>query len=467
MLSVRKKKMIKFIRSGLPYFRRMLIVAVPIMIQSGVTNFVSMLDNIMVGQVGTLEMSGVSIVNQLMVVFNLCIFGAMSGAGIFTAQFYGKRDDDGVKNTMQYKLIFALLLTAVGIAAFVSMGDGLIGAYLRGEAAEGERELVAGYASEYLELMLLGLCPFALSQAYASTLRETSDRVIPMISTVTAVLTNLILNYILIFGHFGAPKLGINGAAIATVISRFVELGILVIWAHTHKKKYPFMKGLFLSGTLTRELLKKITLISLPLLINEALWSAGMAMLNQCYSVRGLDVVAAVNILSTISNVFNVAFVSFGSAIGIILSQMLGAGERENAKKASTRLLFFAVVTTVLIAVAMVIFAPYFPRIYKTSEEIRTLAATLIVVAALFMPVNSFTNACYFTLRSGGKTVITFLFDSGFVWTVSVPLAFILSRFTAVPIVPMYAIILSADIIKCILGFTFMKKGVWLNTVVE
>ncbi len=459
--------MVKFIKSGVPYFRRMLVVAVPIMIQSGVTNFVSMLDNIMVGQVGTLQMSGVSIVNQLMIVFNLCIFGAMSGAGIFTAQFYGKKDDAGVKNTMQYKLLFAFLLTAVGIAAFVTMGDSLIGAYLQGEAAEGERELVASYAAEYLEIMLIGLLPFALSQAYASTLRETSDRVIPMISTVSAVLINLVLNYILIFGHFGAPQLGINGAAIATVISRFAELGILVVWAHTHKKKYPFIKGLFSSSTLTRELLRKITVISLPLLINEALWSAGMAMLNQCYSVRGLDVVAAINIVSTISNVFNVAFVSFGSAIGIILSQMLGAGEKEEAKKASTRLLFFAVFTVVFIAVIMIIFAPLFPRIYKTSDEIRALASTVITVVALFMPVQSFTNACYFTLRSGGKTVITFLFDSGFVWTVSVPLAFILSRYTAVPIVPLYAAVLSADIIKCILGYAFMRKGVWLNTVVE
>ena len=288
-----------------------------------------------------------------------------------------------------------------------------------------------------------------------------------MISTVAAVLINFALNYILIFGHFGAPELGINGAAIATVISRFAELGILVVWAHTHKRKYSFIKGLFSSSTLTRELLKKITVISLPLLINEALWSAGMAMLNQCYSVRGLDVVAAINIVSTISNVFNVAFVSFGSAIGIILSQMLGAGEKEEAKKASTRLLFFAVFTVVFVAVIMIIFAPLFPRIYKTSDEIRGLASTVITVVALFMPVQSFTNACYFTLRSGGKTVITFLFDSGFVWTVSVPLAFILSRYTAVPIVPLYAAVLSADIIKCILGYAFMKKGVWLNTVVE
>ncbi len=459
--------MIKFIKSGIPYFKRMLVVAVPIMIQSGVTNFVNMLDNIMVGQVGTLEMSGVSIVNQILVVFNLCIFGAMSGAGIFTAQFFGKKDNAGIKNTIQYKYITALLLTAVGIAVFVTMGDSLIGAYLQGEAGEGEKELVAVYAAEYLEIMLIGLCPFALSQVYASSLRETSDRVIPMISTVAAVLVNLVLNYVLIFGHFGAPKLGINGAAIATVISRFTELAILILWTHTHRRKYPFIKGIFTSSTLSRELLKKITVVTVPLMLNEALWSGGMAMLNQCYSTRGLDVVAAVNIVSTINNVFSVSFVAFGSAIGIILSQMLGAGEKENAKKASSRLLFFAVFFVTFVGVIMMFFAPHFPKIFKTSDEIRNLAATLIIIMAAFMPVHAFVNACYFTLRSGGKTGITFLFDSGFVWIVSVPLAFVLSRFTGVPIVPMYAIILAADIIKCIVGYAFMKKGVWLNTVVE
>lgn len=456
-----------FIKTGIPYFKRMLIIAVPIMIQSGVTNFVSMLDNIMIGQVGTLQMSGVSIVNQLMLVFNLCVFGGMSGAGIFTAQFFGKKDNSGIRNTMQYKIILGFFLSAIGIAAFVSMGDRLISAYLQGEAAAGEAELVAQYSKGYLEIMLLGLVPFALSQAYASTLRETTDRVVPMISTVLAVLVNFVLNYILIFGHFGAPELGINGAAIATVIARYVEFLVLFVWSHSHKKKYPYIRGLFTQTEITRDMIKKITIISLPLLMNEALWSSGMATLNQCYSVRGLQVVAAVNIVSTISNVFNVAFISFGSAIGIILSQMLGAGEKENARKASTRLLFFAVTTVVAIGIFMMIFAPLFPKIYKTTEEIRALATEIIVISAMFMPVHSFVNATYFTLRSGGKTFVTFLFDSGFVWAVSVPVAFILSRYTGVPIVPMYIIVNAADIIKCVIGYIFMKKGVWLNTVVE
>lgn len=456
-----------YIKSGLPFLKKMLIVAIPIMIQSGVTNFVSMLDNIMIGQVGTLQMTGVSIVNQLLFVFNLCIFGSMSGAGIFTAQFYGKKDDEGIKSSIQYKLCSALILTAAGIGIFIFAGDSLVSLYLKGEGTAEEIALVASYSKSYLKIMLCGLLPFALSQVYASSLRETCDRVLPMISTIAAVFINLIFNYVLIFGHFGAPALGVNGAAIATVVARYAEFALLFICTHANKKKYPFMKKVYRAKLLTKELVKKMTLVAFPLILNETLWALGIAFLNQCYSVRGLDVVAAVNILSTINNVFNVAFIAFGSAIGIILSQMLGAGEKEKAYFASTRLLFFAVSLVVFIGIAMMCLSSLFPKIYNTTDEIRSLASTLIIVAAAFMPVQSCNNACYFTIRSGGKTLLTFLFDSGSVWVLSVPVAFFLSRFTSLPIIPLYIIVNSTEIIKGLLGYFYMKKGLWLNTVVE
>ena len=453
--------------SGAPYYKRMLQIAIPTMIQNGVTNFVNMLDNIMVGQVGTLQMTGVSIVNQLLFVFNLCIFGAMSGAGIFTAQFYGKKDTQGVKNTVQYKLVTAVLFTALGVAAFILLGDVLISAYIEDGADPTEAALVASYSKSYLNIMLFNALPFAVAQAYASSLRETKDRVIPMISTVAAVLINLVLNYILIFGHFGAPEMGIEGAATATVIARFAECAILILWTHTHKKKYPFIEKLYTHTTISLQQIKKIVTVSLPLIINEALWATGMAFLNQCYSIRGLSVVAAINIVSTLSNVFNVSFLSFGSSIGIILSQMLGAGEKEEAKKASTKMISFAVFTVFGIALLMCCFAGAFPKIYNTDDYVRSLATTLILVMAVYMPVQCFLNACYFSLRSGGKTVITFIFDSGFMWVLVIPVAFCLSRFTDLPIIPLYAVIQAIDIIKCVIGYIFLKKGVWLNTVVE
>ena len=449
-----------------PYYKRMLTIAVPIMVQMGITNFVSMIDNIMIGRVGTLQMTGVSIVNQLIMVFNLCIFGAMSGAGIFTAQYFGKKDNDGIRNTVQYKLISALIISAFGIGAFVSMGDFLINAYLQGEGSAEDIAAVTEYARDYLKLMLYGILPFAISNVYSSSLRETSDRIVPMIATVSAVFTNLFLNYCLIFGNFGFTAMGIKGAAIATVIARFLELFILMFWSHTHTKKYPFIKRLYLKTTMTREEMKKITIITLPLLVNEALWSGGMAFLNQCYSVRGLDVVAAINIVSTLSNVFNVVFISSGSAIGIIMSQLLGAKKVKEAKENSMKLIWFSVLLALVMGIFMAAFSPFFPRIYNTTDSVRTLATELLFILSFFMVVHAFTNGSYFTLRSGGKTVMTFIFDSGFVWLCSVPVAFILSRFTGISIIYLYITIQALDLFKCVLGYIFVKKGVWLNSVV-
>lgn len=460
-------KLNETIRESKPYFKRMILIAIPIMIQNGITNFVSMLDNIMVGRVGTLQMTAVSIVNQLIFIFGLCIFGAMSGAGIFTAQFYGKKDKDGVRSTLQYKIVTALLLAVLGAVVFSLLGETLISAYLQGEGTPEDIAAVMAYAKGYLRITIIGTVPFALAQAYASTMRETSDRLIPMISTVSAVFVNLIFNYLLIFGKFGFPELGVNGAAIATTMSRFVELAILLFWAHTHKNKYDFIPGLFTKFTITKSQVWKITKVTIPLLLNETLWAAGIAILNQCYSVRGLNVVAAINIVSTLTNVFNVAFIAFGHATGIILSQMLGAGEKKKAKFAAPRLYIFSVVVVVFIAFVMAMCAPLFPKIYNTEETVRTLATYLILTAALFMPFQAGTNAGYFTLRSGGKTLMTFIFDCGFVWIINIPLAFVLSRFTDLYIVYLYACVLATEVLKCILSYILVKKGIWLNSVVD
>ncbi|MBR5903397.1 MAG: polysaccharide biosynthesis C-terminal domain-containing protein, partial [Clostridia bacterium] len=216
------------------FYRRMLAVALPIMIQSGITNFVSLLDNVMVGQVGTVQMNGVAISNQLLFVFNLCLFGAVAGAGIFTAQYFGSGDKDGVRSTMRYKLIIGVLLCAVAAAVFALFGRELIGLFLHGEGSAEDAAQSLHYGYKYLLIMLAGILPFALSNAYSSTLRETGQTIVPMLGGIAAIFVNLILNYVLIFGHFGAPKMGVAGAALATVISRYVELAVVAGWSHLH-----------------------------------------------------------------------------------------------------------------------------------------------------------------------------------------------------------------------------------------
>lgn len=441
-------------------------IAVPIMVQNGITNFVAMLDNIMIGLVGTREMSGVAVVNQLMFVFNISIFGMVSGAGIFGAQFYGNRNMEGLRNTFRFKVISCTILAVLGMGIMYLGGDKLISLYLHEEGNQDTALETLFFGKKYLRIMLIGLVPYAFAQIYASTLREMGETAAPMRAGVVAVITNTVLNYILIFGKFGAPCLGVEGAAIATVFSRFVECGMIMLWTHRRAEGLQFICGAYQSLRVPGNLTAKILIKGSPLAINEMLWAVGMAFLNQCYSTYGLDVIAALNISNTIANVCNVVWMAMGSALAIIVGQLLGAGKLKEARETDNRLIFFSVASCLVVGTLLVGLSFVFPDIYNTSEDIRRLAGKLILVEACFMPVRAFLHAAYFTLRSGGKTVITFLFDSVFLWVCSIPIAFVLSRFSGLDIMQTYILCQCVDFLKCALGFVLVKKGVWMENIV-
>lgn len=448
------------------FYSMVLALAVPVMIQNGITNFVGLLDNIMVGQVGTEQMSGVAIANQLVFVFNLCIFGGVSGAGIFGAQFFGKGDSDGVRDILRIKLWLALVLSVAAGVVFTFWSEPLISLFLHEGSESGDLAATLLYGKQYLSLMRLLLVPFALVQAYASTLRETGETKLPMQAGVVAVLVNLVFNYLLIYGKLGFPVLGVQGAAIATILSRIVEAAIVIAWTHRNRERNPFAVGLYRTLRVPSALLGQVAVKGSPLLVNEALWSMAMTTLAQCYSLRGLAVVAAVNITSTITNLFNIVFMSLGSSIGIIVGNLLGAGRMREARDADNKLIAFSVASCLLVGAIMAVVAPLFPRLYNTTDEVRRLAGGMILISAAIMPFHAFTHATYFTLRSGGKTFVTFLFDSVFVWAVNVPIAFVLSRFTGLPILPLFAVCQSIEILKSFIGYFFVRSDVWMQNIV-
>ena len=449
------------------FYRRLFTVMLPILTQNLITNFVNLLDNVMVGQVGTEPMSGVAIVNQLLFVFNLCVFGGLAGAGIFTAQFYGKNDNKGVADSFRGKLYIALGVLAVAFFVFIGFGERLILAFIHEGQENLDMAATLGYGKDYLRVMLLQLVPFAVMQIYASTLRETGETLLPMKAGIIAVLVNLTGNYILIFGKLGAPALGVVGAAIATVLSRYVECLIVVIWTHTHKQRCPYISGVYTSLRIPAELARKIAVMGLPLLVNELLWAGGMTVLNQCYSVRGLEVVSAINISTAVSNLFFCAFISMGNTVAIMVGQLLGAGKLEEAVDEDRKLIAFAVALCAAVGVVMALLAPAIPQIYNTTDTVKRLAEELLFVIAVFMPVHGFNNSCFFTLRSGGKTLITFVFDSVYIWVLCIPLAFVLSRFTAVPILPMYITVQLLDLVKVAMGFVLVKRRMWVKNLVK
>lgn len=449
------------------FYKKVIFITIPIILQNGITNFVSLLDNIMVGQMGTDQMSGVAIVNQLIFVFNLSIFGGISGAGIFTAQYYGSGNREGVRDTFRFKLLICLAIAVIGIAILLGLNTPLISMFLHEGSETGDAAATLQYAKDYLTVMLIGLFPFAINNAYTSTLRETGETVLPMKAGVVAVFVNLILNYILIFGNFGAPMLGCVGAAIATVISRFVETAIVIIWTHTHREKHPFIEDAFKQFRIPKALMGDIIKKGMPLMMNEILWSCGMTMLTQCYSTRGLATVAALNISNTINNLFNVIYIALGSTVAIMIGQLLGAGKMKEAKEQDAQLITFSVLSCFVVGAGLIALSPVFPQLYNTTDEVKALAQQFICIVAIFMPVNAFIHASYFTLRSGGKTIVTFFFDSVFVCCISVPIAYMLANFTAIPVVTLYVLVLSIDLIKCVIGFILVKKGVWLQNIVK
>ena len=450
------------------FYRRTLAVAIPIIIQNGITNFVSLLDNIMVGQVGTMPMSGVSIVNQLLFIFNLCVFGASSGAGIFTAQFHGSGDHKGITHTFRFKVLVCSLISLVGIAIFSLLNTPLIGLYLTGEGDPMAAAQALSSAQDYLAVMLWGLIPFALTTAYSSTLRECGQTTVPMVAGVCAVLVNLVLNYCLIFGHFGLPEMGVRGAALATVISRYVELAIVAVWTFLHADQQKFIRGAYRSIYIPKKLLWGMITKGMPLMINEFLWSMGIATMNQAYSTCGLDVVPAMNISSVLFNLGSVAFMALGASVGIIMGQMLGAGVKEaELRDTNRKLVALSVASGIFFGGVLAAASPFFPRLYNADASVRDLATILICITACTIPFNSYTNAAYFTLRSGGKTMVTFLFDSCFVWSICVPLAYCLSRFAKLPIIPLYVICQSAELLKCTLGFIMIRQGKWIQNLTK
>ena len=450
------------------FYRMVIALIVPIIIQQGVTSFVNLLDNVMVGALGTEQMSGVAITNQLIFVYNLTIFGGLSGAGIFGAQFYGQGDYEGMRHTMRFKVLFTVVLTVIALFVISIKGDVLVRLFLDNKANEGKDiGVTLGYSADYIRVILWGLPAFALVQCYASTLRETGETVVPMIASVSAIVVNLVGNYLLIFGHFGFPEMGVAGAALATVISRYVELAVVTIYSHRHTQRFPFIKGLYKSLRIPAALVKRIAVTGTPLLVNELLWSVGTTFVNQNYSTRGLSVVAAMNIQSTAWQLFSVIMMAMGNAVSILVGQKLGAGKTEEAKDIDRKLLTFTFLSHIAIGALVIACSGLIPRLYNTEDEVRALAKSFLLIMGFSLPIHAYIHGAYFTIRSGGKTIVTMLFDSVYTWCIPVVLSLLLCRRTALPITTVFFIVQFSDLIKVGIAIPMLRSGFWAKNIIS
>lgn len=448
------------------FYKAVFAIIIPFIVQNTISSFVNLLDNVMVGQLGQPQINGVAIANQLFFIFNICIFGSISGASIFGAQFYGARDYENMRAAARFKLFACISVFLLGAVVFFTLDDTLLSLFLNDDTKPAEVAQTLMEGKKYLFIMIFGLLPFAITQSYASTLREAGETVLPMIAGIAAVIVNAVLNFILIFGHLGFPAMGVEGAALATVISRYVEMGIVISFAH-NTRRYPFMAGLYRTIRVPAGLVKKILIMGAPLFVNELLWSVGTSFISQLYSERGLDVVAATNISNTVSNLFTTAVFSMGNAAAVLVGQALGANDMPKARQTAWRLLSFSLCISLIAGLALAVSSPFIPRMYDVEGETRLLATRFMQVLSVTMPFMAFAHTSYFILRSGGKTLMTFMFDCLPLWAVNIPLGFCLIHFTDMGILLVYFIINMINFLKCLFGFYMVNKGVWMHNVAK
>ena len=448
------------------FYRMVLGLIIPVIVQNTVTNLVNLLDNVMVGNLGTTHMSGVAIANHLVFVFNLSIFGALSGAGIYGAQFAGAKDWRSFKETLRLRLLVSVAITGAAAIILTKWSAPLLSLYLAGEGNPLDGAAMLLYGTQYLKIMLWGLLPFALTQCYSSALREAGETVLPMRASVIAVFVNLFFNFVMIFGKLGFPALGVEGAALATVLSRVIELALVVIVAHRNLHRFPFLIGVYRSFRIRRDLAKNIMIKGMPLFVNEFFWSAGMITITQILSTRGLSVVGGLNIASTFTNLFSVFFFSIGTAVAIVTGQSLGAGDTELAKAQVWKLLFFAVGLSSALGVLLAISAGWITQVYKTEVEVRNLATLFMRASAFFMPFQAIAHCCYFAIRSGGRTLLTMVFDSIYLWVVCLPYTYALVAFTGLGIESIYPLSQLIHPLKAVLGLAVVSTGFWARNLV-
>lgn len=450
------------------FYKTLLYIVIPIVLQQFITQFVSLLDNLMIGQVGDSEMTGVSLGNQLLFIFNLSVFGCMAGASIFASQYFGSKNKEGYHETIRFKWLMGIFVFVIFSLIFVLFNKDLISSFITANEADStDPEIVLQTGRTYLLIMVIGNLPFVIKEIYATSLREMKETFFPMLSGVIAIFINLIFNYLLIFGKFIFPELGVVGAAIATVLSRYVEMILVISYTHIKKEKFSFFVGVYNKIFVKWKTFKKFLPISILLLINEVLWSLGLTLILKSYSIRGLDIIASLNISNTITNVFITIGTSLGNATGIIIGNLLGANKIEEAKTSSIHILTFSVLVTIIFSLIMVGCAYFVPNLYNASDGIKHMARDLILIGAIFLPINSLNTCCYFTLRAGGKIILTMLFDCVFVCCVRFPIAFILSKYTSLDIRLVYTATYIVEVLKSFIGFILVNKGIWLKSLVN
>jgi len=440
------------------FYRKVALIALPITVQQFVTATIQIVDNFMVGKLGEEAINAVTIPNQLFFVMILLMFGLVAGAGIYTAQYFGSKDIDKLKQSFRFKISSALIISVFSFIILSNYGRGLIGFFVNTEST-------IDLAEKYLRIVRFNVFPLFLIVAISTTFREIAKPKVPMYASITAILVNTFLNYILIFGKFGAPALGVEGAAYATVFARYLEFAIIYILVKKHGKI--FDSKIINLLRIDKRVFGKIILAALPLMTNEIFWSLGQTMYVKAYSTRGDFALAAFSISNSVSQIVFVIFSGMSGAIAVMVGNTLGENKLEDAKSNADKLIAFSIMVAAIMGVFLIGLSFVIPNLYEIESITRDIVRFNLRVNGVFIPLYALNVGIFFALRSGGDTRSTLIMDAVFMWVVSVPLAIGLAYFTKVDVRIMFLLVQATDILKFFLARNRYNQEKWVQNLAK
>lgn len=438
------------------FYRHLIAVSLPLILQQLVTASVQIVDNVMVGRLGETAIGAVSVVNQLFFVVIITTFGVISGSTIYMAQYFGAKNQNKLNQTYRITLYAALIVALIAFLIFTFADTLLIQIFT-------SNPVTIQLAEEYISIIRWGLFGFAISIAISSSLRVVGITKPLLWISVFSIFLNTILNALLIFGLLGFPELGVIGAAIATAIARFAEAG-LSLW-YMWRRQNVFQWDWNRIFAVEFSLIKAILIIGFPLLLNEIFWSIGQTTFLYAYSTRGDGALAAMNITNTISQITFVLFQALGTASAVFVGNKLGENELDEAQANAKRLVFTAGVVAAAVGVVQFLLSGLFTDFYAINEITKTWAIFNIRVNAMFVPLYTMNVTLFFIIRSGGDTKSTLLMDSGFMWFVAVPVALSLAFFTALPITWMFLLVQGTEFFKVLFSISRYNKKRWVKNL--